>query len=70
VALVEQEAPPHEEEAEEGEKLLAERVMVHAQLLIAADGPLSPIRQQLVGDGPPHFDVSAAASSLQCLAWG
>jgi 2-polyprenyl-6-methoxyphenol hydroxylase-like FAD-dependent oxidoreductase len=63
---VEQE-PPLAEHAENDEDqevgvqpLLVERVVVHAQLLVAADGPLSPIRQQLVGDGPPQFDVRAA----------
>jgi 2-polyprenyl-6-methoxyphenol hydroxylase-like FAD-dependent oxidoreductase len=61
---VEQEPPPveHEEDEAAAEKVLpVERVVVHAQLLVAADGPLSSIRQQLVGDGPPQFDVSATA---------
>jgi 2-polyprenyl-6-methoxyphenol hydroxylase-like FAD-dependent oxidoreductase len=45
--------------------LLVERVVVHAQLLVAADGPLSTVRQQLVGDGPPQFDVSEAELAMQ-----
>uniref|UniRef100_A0A383WJX5 FAD-binding domain-containing protein n=1 Tax=Tetradesmus obliquus TaxID=3088 RepID=A0A383WJX5_TETOB len=59
LALVEEEAPPHAEAAEEEEQAAAlqvERVTVQATLLVAADGPLSPIRQQLVGDGLPQFD--------------
>lgn len=35
-----------------------ERVLVETRLLIAADGPMSLIRKQLAGDGPPQFDVS------------
>lgn len=34
-----------------------ERVSVKARLLIAADGPMSLLRQQCVGDGEPDFEV-------------
>jgi 2-polyprenyl-6-methoxyphenol hydroxylase-like FAD-dependent oxidoreductase len=68
--LVEQEPPLEEHEAAAAAaELRVERVVVHAQLLVAADGPLSPIRQQLVGDGPPQFDVSAARSLLHCYCY-
>lgn len=34
-----------------------ERLTVRAKLLVAADGPMSLIRQQCIGDGEPNFEV-------------
>jgi hypothetical protein len=36
-----------------------ERLTVRAKLLLAADGPMSLIRQQCIGDAEPNFEVGA-----------
>lgn len=47
-----------EEEGEDEEML----VNVKAKLLVACDGPFSEIRQRVLGDGLPTFDVSCGLS--------
>jgi hypothetical protein len=37
-----------------------ERLTVRARLLLAADGPMSLIRQQCIGDAEPNFEVGVA----------
>lgn len=46
-----------------------ERLAVRAKLLVAADGPMSLIRQQCVADGEPDFEVGGAGGLSESL-WG
>lgn len=65
-----EEAPEEEEEEEEDEEVL---VSVKARLLVACDGPFSEIRQRVLGDGPPTFDVSGVTrghGSVACMLPG
>lgn len=40
-----------------------ERLSVKAKLLVAADGPMSLIRQQCIGDGEPDFEVGGGCEA-------